>query len=336
MITIHKPGLLSSIQDLGRYGFQKYGVIASGAMDPFAHRIANLLVGNPEYMPTIEMTLIGPTIQFHQNTLMAICGGNLCPTINDIPVPLWRAVYVKEGTILRFGSAQTGCRAYLAVAGGFSIPKIMNSTSTYLRAKIGGFFGRTLKAGDQILINHPSKLSVTIMQQIDHTKGKDPFTKMNSSVSSDLIPNSTRNPTIRVMDGRHYSFFTKDSQEAFYSEPFNITSQSDRMGYRLQGPTLRLTNNHEMLSEAVAFGTIQVPANGQPIILLADRQTTGGYPKIGQMATVDFSLIAQAKPGEDVYFTNISHDEAQKLYLEKEVKMNLLKHGLLKKISEGE
>ena len=328
MITIHKPGLLSSIQDLGRYGFQKYGVIVSGAMDSFAHRIANLLVGNLENTPTLEMTWIGPVIQFDQDSLISVCGGNLSPTIQNIPVPLWRAVFIKKGTVIHFGTARTGCRAYLAVAGGFSIPKVMNSASTYLRAHIGGFHGRALITGDQLVFGSPSKLSVKMMKELRHHLGNRTYAEMNWSSASDQNYNQ---PIIRVIKGRHYSLFSKDSQEQFFSEPYVITAQSDRMGYRLQGPTPTLSESQEMLSEAVAFGTIQVPADGNPIILLADRQTTGGYPKIGQIASVDFSLIAQAKPGDQVYFTAISHEEAQRLYLEREFNIKLLKLGIAAK-----
>ena len=331
MITIRKPGLLSNIQDLGRYGFQKYGVITSGAMDSIAHRIANLLVGNSENTSTLELTLLGPVIEFHQDSLIAICGGDLSPTIQEMPVPLWRSVFVKKGTVLRFGAARSGCRAYLAVAGGFSIPKIMNSTSTYLRAKLGGFHGRALITGDQVMFHSPREHPLKMMQHLNLRVGHQAFARMDWSIALDLIPYLKRKPLIRVMRGRHYQLFSKESQDQFFSKPFTITTQSDRMGYRLKGSTLRLSNAQEMLSDAVTFGTIQVPADGNPIILLADRQTTGGYPKIGQIASVDFSLIVQAKPGDEVYFTEVSHEEAQRLYLEKEMKIKLLKHGILDK-----
>lgn len=325
MITIRKPGLLSSIQDLGRYGYQKYGVITSGAMDPIAHRIANLLVGNPENTPTIEMTWIGPVIQFDQDSLIAICGGDLSPTIQNTPIPLWKTIFIKKGTVIHFGTARSGCRAYLAVAGGYSIPQVMNSTSTYLRANIGGFHGRALIAGDHLSFNTPSELSIKMMKQLKLHLGNQPYVVMKWSAASDLNYN---NLTIRVIKGRHYFLFSKDSQEQFFSKPFVITAQSDRMGYRLKGPILTLSKAKEMLSEAVAYGTIQVPADGNPIILLADRQTTGGYPKIGQIASVDFSLIAQAKPGDQVYFTEISLEEAQRLYLKREWNIKLLKLGI--------
>lgn len=333
MITITKPGLLSSIQDLGRYGYQKYGVITSGVMDPIAHRLANLLVGNTEHKPTIEVTLLGPIIQFRQDSLIAICGGDLSPTINDIPVRTWRTMLVKKGAELAFGKVQAGCRAYIAVAGGFSIPSIMQSTSTYLRAGIGGFHGRSLQAGDQLVYDSLSGLSLKMMQQLNARISNQPFVEMEWSISSDLTPTFKHEPSIRVMKGRHYDLFAKESQEKFFTEPFKVTAQSDRMGYRLQGPALRLEKSQEMISEAVTFGTIQVPAEGHPIVLLADRQTTGGYPKIGEIASVDLSLIAQAKPGDDIYFTRITHEEAGLLHLEREIHINQLKHGISQKFS---
>jgi len=331
MITIIKPGLLSSIQDLGRYGYQKYGVITSGAMDPFAHRLANLLVGNKENKPTIEITLLGPVIQFEQDSLISICGGDFSPTINGKLLRAWRTVLVKKGSQLKFGKARTGCRAYLSVAGGFSIPTIMESQSTYLRAKIGGFHGRSLQKGDQIMFDSPSRLSLKMIHQLSKNLTDQPFDEMNWTITSDLIPNLKINPTIRVMKGLQYKLFTNKSQEAFFTKPFTVTTQSDRMGYRLQGPHLELEQANEMISEAVSFGTIQVPAEGNPIVLLADRQTTGGYPKIGQVATVDLSSIAQAKPGDRIHFSKITHEEAQLLFLELETKINQLKHGIYNK-----
>ncbi|MCQ6274231.1 biotin-dependent carboxyltransferase family protein [Bacillus sp. V3B] len=336
MITITKPGLLSSIQDLGRYGFQKYGVITSGVMDSIAHRLANLLVGNKENQPTIEVTLLGPVIQFHQDSLIAICGGDLSPTINQIPIRTWRTILVKKGSELKFGQARAGCRAYLTVAGGFSIPSIMESASTYLRANIGGFHGRALQSGDQIKFDSLSILSLKMMQQLNRQINNQPFVEMEWSISSDLIPTLQSDPLIRVIKGRQYHLFAKKSREKFFTEPFKVTTQADRMGYRLQGPTLHLETAQEMISEAVTFGTIQVPAEGHPIVLLADRQTTGGYPKIGEIASVDLALMVQAKPGDDIYFTRITHEEAGLLHLEREIQIKQLKHGIFQKFRQEE
>jgi len=328
MITITKPGLLSTIQDLGRFGYQKYGVITSGAMDSLSHRLANLLVGNDENKPTIEMTLIGTSIQFHQDTLIAITGGDLSPTIQDQPVRMWRPVLVRKGAQLKFGRAHSGCRAYLAVAGGFSIPTIMNSTSTYIRANVGGFHGRALKAGDQLSFAEKTAQSSKMIKDLHNRERDCPFVEMNWSVSSDLIPQLVKKPVIRVLNGRHTHLFTKESQEWLWTKPFQLTQQSDRMGYRLLGPQLHLEKPLEILSEAVTFGTIQVPADGNPIILMADRQTTGGYPKIGEIASVDLSFLAQARPLDTIFFTNISLEEAQLLLIEREKKIKQLKHGI--------
>lgn len=329
MITIKKTGLLTTIQDLGRYGFQKYGVIVSGAMDSLAHRIANLLVGNEEFLPTLEITVIGPTIQFHGDTVIAICGGDLSPTINGNPVRSWRPVFVKKDSELKFGRCKKGSRVYLAVAGGFSIPTVMKSKSTYLRAGIGGYKGRALKSGDQLLFEKPGTLSMKIITYLSKIDGAD-FIEEKWSVASAYMSGERR---IRIIKGGEFHLFTKESQEGIFNTAFKVSPQSDRMGYRLKGQTLRLEKTEEMLSEAVCFGTIQVPADGDPIILLADRQTTGGYPRIGHVASVDLPLIAQAKPGDHLFFTEISHQEAQRLYLEKEKEIVYIKRGILYKYS---
>ncbi len=328
MITILKPGLLTTIQDLGRYGFQKNGMIASGAMDPLAHRIANILVGNDETDPTLEITLLGPTIEFQQDALIAICGGDLSPKIGEKPVKLWRPLFIKKGTILHFTSCKTGCRAYLAVAGSFKIPSIMNSYSTYLRAGIGGYNGRALTKGDQINLGPKSQLSSRILSSFSEKNNPSNISNAGWTISKAIIPSYRPKPIIRVMQGRQYHLFKKYSQTKFFTEQYKITPQSDRMGYRLNGPTLALIQEEEMISEAVTFGTIQVPGDGQPIILLADRQTTGGYPKIAQIATVDLPLIAQAKPGDSISFMEITQQEAQLLYLSREKSIRQLKQGI--------
>lgn len=328
MLTIHKPGLLTTIQDLGRYGFQKYGVIVSGPMDVWAHRIANLLVGNDESDPTLEFTLQGASIEFHQDSLIALCGGNLSPEVNGRSVKLWRPVFVKKGAILRFGAPKSGCRAYLAVAGSFHIPSVMKSKSTYLRAEIGGFNGRALKTGDQIPLRPLSKLSSLIFHSLKKTQITEPIAEADWTIASDLLPSYTKNPMIRIMEGRQFHLFNSESQSLLYTEPFIVTPQSDRMGFRLKGPGLSLEKPAEMITEAVCFGTIQVPSEGNPIVLLADRQTTGGYPKIAQIAACDFPLMAQTMPGDSIRFRRISYSEAQGLFLEKEKDLKLLKLGI--------
>ncbi|MBD7939286.1 biotin-dependent carboxyltransferase family protein [Cytobacillus sp. Sa5YUA1] len=317
MIEIKKPGLLTTVQDLGRTGFQKYGVIASGVMDQDAHKIANMLVGNNEEQPTLEMTLIGPRIVFHEDCLISLCGGDIGPQINGQKVRLWRPIWVKAKSELTFGSYKEGCRTYLAIAGGFDVEVVMDSYATYLRAHIGGHKGRALQKGDQLSLKEKSRLSGKIM---DSLKQPDkPFVEAQWS-----IPIQTRRPSnqrIRVIEGKQFSLFNKDSKIALFSHPYKVASQSDRMGYRLSGSALALSEEKEMISEAVTMGTIQVPPDGQPIILMADRQTTGGYPKIGQVASIDLHVLAQTKPGEEVYFEKISFAAAQRLYIQKEQRL---------------
>ncbi|WP_409305996.1 biotin-dependent carboxyltransferase family protein [Peribacillus sp. SCS-155] len=331
MITVIKPGLLTSVQDLGRYGYQKYGVIASGVMDKLSHRIANILVGNDENEPTLEITLLGPAIQFEEDSLISICGGDLSPSINGTLVRPWRSIFVKKGSKLTFGPAKSGSRTYLSVAGGFNVKEVMDSKSTYLRAGIGGFKGRALKAGDSIPFHQPGDLSISIMEYLARQAKDRQFAEMEWSVASNLTPAYRKDAAIRVIKGNQYHLFSEVSRYKFFSETFEVTPQSDRMGYRLKGPFLQLEKPEELISEAVSFGSIQVPSEGSPIVLLADRQTTGGYPKIGQIASVDLPIIAQAKPGDRIRFSEVSHEAAQALYLEREAELKQLKNGILLK-----
>jgi antagonist of KipI len=332
MIKVVKPGLLSTIQDLGRYGFQKYGVIVSGSMDPIAHRISNLLVGNDENEAVIEMTLTGPVLEFQETCLISICGGDLSPSIGGNPVPLWRSILVKKGCTLKFGGCKSGARAYLAVAGGIDVPSVMKSRSTYLRAGIGGIDGRNLKEGDDLEARPLQEDSKGIMNYLIPYLGDNTYTEIDWSISSEFIAIHQSQKVIRVIKGPEYNFFSDKSRQAFFGDAFKVSPHSDRMGYRLQGPQLSPAQDIEMISEAVTFGTIQVPSDGNPIILLADRQTTGGYPRIGQVASVDLPLIAQTKPGEELSFTHITHEDAQSLMVNREKQLRHLKQGIALKL----
>ncbi|MYL33554.1 5-oxoprolinase/urea amidolyase family protein [Pontibacillus yanchengensis] len=339
MIYVKKPGLLSTLQDQGRIGYQKHGVIMSGVMDPVSPRIANLLVGNSEHEVVLEITMLGPTLVFEQNTIIALCGGDLSPRIDDSPIKQWSPIFVKKGSTLTLGQAQQGCRVYLAVAGGFQVPEVMGSKSTYLRAGIGGFKGRALQAQDNLSIGTPSPIIETKIKELEEqTTNDERFLEMKWYVASEFAAPFQSNSLhpIRIIKGREYDLFTQESQQSLFSESFTISSQSDRMGYRLEGSTLTLNKEISLKSEAVAFGTIQVPSNGQPILLMADRQTTGGYPKIAQVATVDLPVLAQMKPGTTITFEEISLEKAQKLFLERESNLQQLAQGIhLKSIQEG-
>lgn len=318
-LRVIKPGLLTTIQDLGRKGFQKHGVIVSGAMDTYSLRIANLLVGNQEGEAALEVTLMGPTFKVEEDCVIAITGGDLSPTIDDRTVPMWRPVYVKKGAILRFGRCKSGCRAYLSVAGGYAISEVLGSKSTYLRGQMGGYKGRALQVDDVVLFNGHSTM-------IKH-KWTESFLAAKWFVhAKEFLP--SRIPVIRFLAGSQYEYFTNSSKLQFVRSLFKVSSQSDRMGYRISGPALELQHKRDILSEAVSNGSIQVPPDGNPIILLADRQTTGGYPKIAQVITTDLSLIGQLKPGESIQFSQVTLKEAEQLYIQKEQKLKQLKVAL--------
>lgn len=324
MLKIIKSGMLTSVQDLGRYGFQKYGVIASGVMDPFAHRIANLLVGNHENAATLEISLIGPTIEFEQDAVIAICGGNLSPKIDGNDCKMWRILAVAKGSVLSFGKPKKGCRAYLAIAGGISVPLVMHSKSTYLRAEIGGFRGRALKAGDNLQVEPAPEKRLAALR-------KAATAEIEWQIQA---PNYYHEPVVRMMRGRQFDLFDDSSQERVFTELFTVSSHSDRMGYRLEGSPLALETPGELISEPVAFGSIQVPSDGNPIVLMADRQTTGGYPKIGQVASIDLPLIAQLNPGNGIRFKEISLEEAKKRLMDQEQHIRQLKIGIDLKMEE--
>ena len=302
-IEVLKPGPLSSLQDLGRTGVQRFGVIASGVMDEWSHRLANLLAGNGADEASLEITLMGPSLLFHQDALIAIVGADLSPRIGEQPVPMAEPVRVAAGSRLDFGRRVVGCRTYLAVHGGFTVPPVMGSRSTYLRAGFGGLQGRALRKGDRLPIAPDAVGSFDLPDA--QTLSVPPHPALHERA-------------IRVIQGQQWTRFSDQAQARFFESPFVVNQNSDRMGYRLDGPGLALAAPLEMISEAVGVGTVQVPPDGQPIVLMADRQTTGGYPKIASVASVDLPLVAQRVPGETLRFAPVTLDEAQALYLERE------------------
>ncbi|MDF2671022.1 MAG: hypothetical protein K0R67_3328 [Paenibacillus sp.] len=327
-IHVHKPGLLTTLQDSGRFGYQKYGVIVSGAMDSFAHKTANLLVGNEETEATIEITVIGPALYFDAPALISICGSDLSPKIDGMAVPLWRPVYLKAGTLLQFGSSCEGCRCYLAVSGGLDVPKQMNSYSTYLRAGLGGFHGRALKETDQLQIKPVTALGEKMAVRISSNMDEASFGSVGWHISYELMPAYDANPEIRVIPGAQYALFESASLEDLFTTEFKVLPQSDRMGYRLKGRPLQMLERKEMLSEPVTFGTVQVPPDGNPIVLMADRQTTGGYPKVAQVISADLPLLAQAQIGSRVRFKLVDLQEAQETQLMVGLSLDFLRKSI--------
>ncbi|WP_455826300.1 5-oxoprolinase subunit C family protein [Pseudomonas graminis] len=295
-IKVIRPGLFSSFQDTGRVGFQHWGVPVNGAMDQNAHALANLLVGNPTTAATLEMTIQGPVLCFQAKALIGLAGADLGASLDGVALKPGHAACVRPGAVLRFEKPEYGARAYLAVSGGYVLQPLMNSRSTYSRGGFGGLDGRALKAGDVIPIcssfANPPRLNIPPGLL---------FTPRPGPVS------------IRVLHGREWAQFSASAQQDFLNEPYGLTAASDRMGYRLEGPGLALTQPAQLLSESVTFGTVQVPAGGQPIVLMADRQTTGGYPRIAQVASVDLPALAQLMPGDEIRFSLIDLPTAQQL-----------------------
>lgn len=316
-VRVLHGGLLTTVQDLGRFGAQKYGVIVSGAMDCVSMRLANLLVGNEEGEGGLEVTMFGTKLYFEEDRLVAITGGDLQPTIDGLPAPMWRPVLITAGSILQFKSAISGCRAYVAFAGGIDVPLVMGSKSTYLRAGIGGFSGRALQKGDYLACgNVTSLIGKAFSRQLK--QAHQPFSWFIDYTQLQLFG---QNEAIRVMPGSEFHRFSNDSRHAFFSTRYKITTQSDRMGYRLEGVPVHVSETFDLLSEGVTYGTIQVPSSGQPIILMADRQTTGGYPKIGQIITADLPRLAQMQPNTNILFTEVSLEQAEDALFEMEKTM---------------
>jgi biotin-dependent carboxylase-like uncharacterized protein len=314
-VHVIKPGALSTLQDLGRFGYQRYGVIVDGVMDEWSHRVANILVGNREAEATLEMTLIGPSLRFDDAALIAICGADLSPRVGERDVPMDRPVLLRAGSQLEFGRRRSGCRAYLAIRGGYDVAPVMDSKSTYLRGGFGGFQGRALRKDDMIAIGQrdATKCYRSLLQML--SASDDSFSAPSFALVTRSVPDESVAQSVRVVAGPQWDGFSTAAQQRFLDSEFAITPNSDRMGYRLQGAKLVPREAIEMISEGVSFGTVQVPPDGNPIILMADCQTTGGYPKIAQVASVDLPFLAQMMPGQQVRFERISLDEAQQLYL---------------------
>ncbi|PLP96814.1 5-oxoprolinase subunit C family protein [Cupriavidus pauculus] len=309
-IEVIKPGALSSFQDLGRHGFQQLGVPANGVMDEHAHRLANALVGNAQAEATLEITLMGPTLRFQAAAAVAVCGADLDATVDGAPLSPGQAFVVPAGATLSFGKRRSGLRAYLAVAGGFALDPVMGSSSTFLRGGYGGAQGKPIRKGDMLVLRNP----------------RQEFPVVSSEIATAIEAEAGK--PLRAVRGREWQAFSEPAQRNLAETEYRIGAQSDRMGYRLEGAALLLQEKLELASEAVGFGTIQVPPDGQPIVLMADRQTTGGYPKIAHVCAVDLPRLAQCMPGETVRFTLVSLEEAQKLDLLREEAFNRLEAHL--------
>ncbi|MCZ7563737.1 MAG: biotin-dependent carboxyltransferase family protein [Burkholderiales bacterium] len=324
-IEVIKPGLLTTVQDLGRFGYQRFGVVAGGVMDERAHRLANIMVGNEADAATLEVTLQGPTLRFGVTALIAVCGAEFAARLDRTALPYGRPVLVRAGAVLEFRGLGRGCRAYLAVRGGIGVPAVMASRSTYVRAALGGLEGRALQKGDKLPIT-PHAPGWFPALDAALRKSDAPCASVRWSAGDSAAGAATR--PVRVIAGPQWELFSQETRALFVGTSFRISVNSDRMGYRLSGATIKPRRAVEMISEAVAFGTVQVPPDGNPIILMADRQTSGGYPKIAQVAAVDLPRLAQTRPLEPVRFTLATLGEAQRAYLAREAEFALLRESV--------
>ena len=308
-LQIIQPGMLSTIQDRGRYGYQRFGMPTAGAMDTFALRAANALLGNDDNAAGIEATVLAPRMTALADTRIAVTGASVSPKVDGAPVPMWEAVPVKAGASLAFSGPKDGMRAYIGVSGGIDVPVIMGSRATYAKAAIGGMDGRPLRAGD-----------------ILNTFGDDSDAAIPThAFPADAIPNYGGNHELRVVLGPQREAFTQAGIDTLLSATYTVSIYSDRMGYRLEGEPIEHVDGPDVISDGTPLGTIQVPGDGQPIILLADRGTTGGYTKIATVISSDLSKVAQAMPGNTVTFKAVSVEEAQEAYRSQEALLNSIR-----------
>lgn len=297
-VRILKAGLFTTVQDLGRGGYQNVGFPVSGVMDRRSFRLANMLIDNPENEAVLEFALTGPTLEFTSDTIISITGGDFNPTINDKEVSMYTAIYAHKGDILKFGCAKTGSYGYIAFSSRLDIPVFMGSRSTYEKCSAGGYKGRKLREGDHIWFRVKKRYIPYFLSR--HLEKED--------FSSNDI-------TLRVVMGPQDDFFTKDGIKSFLTEEYNVTSEFDRMGCRLDGKAIEHKNRADIISDGMVLGSIQVPAHGKPIIALADRQTVGGYTKIATVISTDIPKLVQSKEGDKVHFKMVTIDEAQDIYI---------------------
>jgi biotin-dependent carboxylase-like uncharacterized protein len=311
ILKVLDPGASTCVQDSGRIGFREFGVPPSGWLDRFAPRVANILVGNPDNAATLEMTFIGGHYRVVEEVDVAVTGADMPFCVNNRSVPTWSKFRVYAGDQINIGMARSGCRAYLAVTGGIAVAPVMNSCATFVGARIGGYEGRILKRGDIIAARQAEPLDE------------------RRSLSPDWIPRYMTPMTLRVIPGPQQEYFS-DSMELFFSATFAVSSQADRKGYRLQGPRIPIQPGMEksIISEPCLPGCIQVPEDGQPIILLGE-QTVGGYAKIATVITADLDRVAQAMPGDKIRFQAVDIETARTAVRQRHHRLELIRQKMV-------
>ncbi|MFZ0966499.1 MAG: 5-oxoprolinase subunit PxpB [Candidatus Bathyarchaeia archaeon] len=313
VFQVLKAGFFTTVQDLGRYGYLRYGVPISGAMDTFSLVAANLLVANNPDAACLEITLIGPELQALTKTQIAITGGAASPKINGQHVPMWQTLEVQEGAVVSFGKVESGCRAYLSIRGGVDTPPVLGSRSTYMRGGFGGINGRQLKTGDII-----GGFDVSLL-------------KVGYSMPEELVPQFTGQFKARVILGPQADMFTERGITTFLSSQYKVTLEADRMGYRLEGPIIEHKAKADIISDALLPGAVQIPKNGKPIMIMRDAQTAGGYPKIAVIITPDVSTLGQAKTNDIIEFSKITIQQAHEKISKYYKFLNILSEMLTKK-----
>lgn len=316
MLVSH-AGFLTSVQDLGRTGYRQFGVSLGGALDAFALRVANLLVGNEESAAGLEITLGGLQLRFADKRIVAWCGGEFDVRVGSTSLPAGHVAVISAGEELKFNHPKTGCRCWLAISAGIDVSIVLGSRSTDLRARFGGFEGRALRDGDQLPLCRQPRSAPAATGGISSWSAPEPWSQTASP-----------NPILQVVRGSDWDRFNASTLQGFTSESFAVSPDSDRMGVRLDGPELQRENDADLISEAVAPGTIQVPPSGKPILLLGDCQTIGGYPKIAYVITVDLDVAAQLRADDHVRFSEVSFTDAHRLLLQRERDLERFRIGL--------
>jgi antagonist of KipI len=297
VLRVIEPGLFTTVQDLGRPQAIAAGVPPGGAMDRFAHRAANLLVGNAEGDATLECTLTGPHLVAEHSCLVAITGADLDPRVNGQPAPIWTGIFLGQGDHLTFGARRSGGRAYIAVAGGIEADRWLGSASTYLLAARGGMHGRNLKAGDQIgTAREATRPAVSGHHLVERLRPQ------------------YADHTLFAIAGPHVKRLDPEGRGALFGAEYKVSREADRMGYRLDGPRLA-TSGDELLSFGLAAGAVQVPHGGQPILLMADHQTAGGYPVVAVLVSASMPVAAQLVPGDELHFKEVTLERARQMRL---------------------
>ena len=305
-IHVDGPGMYTTIQDAGRVGYQQYGMPVAGPMDSESYLLGQALVGNKEPLGALECTVLPPTLTVQGTCIVAFTGADMHPTINNIVVPRYIPFICHEGDIISGSFSQCGVRMYIAFSGGIDVPTINGSVSTHTKAKIGGLEGRPLQAGDQFGIKAFTRDEVNVCDFYD---GHNLF-----NVALYNRGGRECHEPLRVVLGNQAKYFTEKGIKTFGSKIYTLTVQCDRMGFRLDGPVIEHIDGADIISDGAVFGSIQVPSDGNPIVLMADRQTTGGYTKIGTVITADLPRLSQLPVGDGIHFDIISVEEAQEIY----------------------